>query len=105
MNEPLVVEAPSYFELDQTAIDTILRIKTISPKAKVMVFIEDDINSIIRHDVSMNTSDVLGLLHIMLIRIEEHERLNFINRSAAANKLEESRVQYLNDQTEKGNVN
>jgi hypothetical protein len=104
MSEP-IIEQPTYFELDKAAGEFIAIIAKIEPKAKVLVLIEDNVNSIIKQAEFMHMSDTLGLIHISLIRLDEHERQSFVNRINAARELENRREEFVNDQAKKGNVN
>ena len=104
MNQPLI-EEPTYFKLDQTADKFISEISKLSPNAKVLIIIEDGTNSIIKQATHMFLSDALGLIHISLIRLDQHERQSFTNRMNVARQLQENREVFLDEQTEKGNLN
>lgn len=98
-------EANNYWALDAKAKSIISELLDISPKAKILLLIEDEASSIISKSPNMSMTDIIGVIQVSAIRVAAIEAVNFKTRQAMATELEENRKAKVAADIQEGNIN
>lgn len=98
-------EAPRYHALNEVAEKAVNELLTLSPKARIIILVEDNYNSIVKQSPDMLMADTMGLLHVCIVRTEMLESMSFRDRMQASKAIDVARSEASNEAVKKGNVN